>query len=75
MYAGVDWAGNGWFAAFLDENEGCGAGVYPTLWNLWRERGDEIERLLIDIPIGLCDDSKRACRNTDLQTCPTGNRS
>ena len=61
MYAGVDWAGNGWFAVFLTEDGSVEGHYYPTLWNLWRERNDDITRMLVDIPIGLCEDKKRAC--------------
>jgi len=61
MYAGVDWAGKGWFAVFLTADGDCEGDYYPTLWNLWREKGDNIRRMLVDIPIGLCEDTKRAC--------------
>lgn len=61
MYAGVDWARKGWFAVFISHDGDLEANVYPTLWNLWYEHGDKLERLLIDIPIGLCKDTKRAC--------------
>jgi len=61
MYAGVDWAGKGWFAVFLTPDGDCEGDYYPTLWNLWRERGDNIRRMLVDIPIGLCEDTRRAC--------------
>jgi predicted RNase H-like nuclease len=60
MFAGVDWAGNGWFAVFL-KTDGFESGYYPTLWNLWRDRRYDIRRMLVDIPIGLCEDKKRAC--------------
>lgn len=61
MYAGVDWAGKGWFAVFLRDDGACEGDYYPTLWNLWRERGDDLRRMLVDIPIGLCEETKRAC--------------
>lgn len=61
MYAGVDWAGKGWFAVFLRDDGDCEGNYYPTLWNLWRERGDALRRMLVDIPIGLCEDTKRVC--------------
>lgn len=61
MYAGVDWARKGWFAVFLTADGGCEGDFYPTLWNLWRDQGDDINRMLVDIPIGLCEDTKRAC--------------
>lgn len=61
MYAGVDWAGKGWFAVFLTDDGDCEGDYYPTLWNLWRDQGDDIRKMLVDIPIGLCEDTKRAC--------------
>lgn len=61
MYAGADWAGNGWFAAFLTADGKCETDFYPTVWNLWHDRGPEIDRMLLDIPIGLCDTKKRKC--------------
>ena len=56
---GVDWAGNGWVAASI-ENESATVSFYPTILNLWRAHSDA-EQLLIDIPIGLCESGKRAC--------------
>lgn len=61
MYVGVDWAGKSWFVVFLGEEGNPEGDVYPTLWNLWHDRGEEISRMLVDIPIGLCSASKRAC--------------
>lgn len=61
MYAGVDWAGKGWLAVFLTEGSGFEGKHYPTLWNLWRDKRDDITRMLVDIPIGMCEDRKRAC--------------
>ncbi|MUV85522.1 DUF429 domain-containing protein [Natronomonas sp. CBA1123] len=61
MYAGVDWAGKSWFAVFIDKNGNPEGNVYPTLWNLWRDRKEDLSQMLIDIPIGLCSASKRAC--------------
>lgn len=60
MYAGVDWAGKGWFAVFVTE-DGLKGDIYPTLWNLWQAQGDNLDRLLVDIPIGLCEATKRRC--------------
>lgn len=61
MYVGADWAGKGWFAVFLTNDGDCEGDYYPTIWNLWRERGADLRRMLVDIPIGLCEDTKRAC--------------
>lgn len=56
-YTGLDWAGKGWFAVTLDGEPS--AGFYPTILNWWHET-DESDRVLIDVPIGLAKDGKRA---------------
>lgn len=61
MDIGVDWAGKGWFAVGIDEGVVEKSNVFPTMWNLWREWGDEVDLMLIDIPIGLARNGKRAC--------------
>ncbi|UTF55594.1 DUF429 domain-containing protein [Natronosalvus rutilus] len=59
-YIGVDWASKGWFAVSV--NEGCieELGFYPTIFNLWNQHSTA-DRILIDIPIGLCTDQRREC--------------
>lgn len=59
-YAGLDWAGKGWFAVLLDGDGGWDAGFYPTVWNFWVETAD-VERVCVDVPIGLATDRPRAC--------------
>lgn len=62
MYVGVDWAGKSWFAVRIDDTDDAPEGaVFPTIWNLWREWGDEIDLMLVDIPIGLAANNRRAC--------------
>lgn len=61
MNVGVDWAGKGWFAVGIEDGEVGKSNVFPTMWNLWREWGEEIESMLVDIPIGLATDGRRAC--------------
>lgn len=60
-YLGADWASNGWVAAELDDENSLSVGFYPTIWNLWHERGADADRILVDIPIGLSEDDRRAC--------------
>lgn len=61
-YVGADWASKGWVAAELDEDGELDVGFYPTIWNLWYEyEGDDLEQILIDIPIGLPGDGRREC--------------
>lgn len=60
---GVDWAGNGWVAASIEDGSTT-VSFYPTVLNLWRAHRDA-DRILIDMPIGLRESGKRAC---DLAT-------
>lgn len=70
-YVGADWASNGWVAAELDD-DGLSVGFYPTIWNLWHERGTDAEQILVDIPIGLPEDGRRTCDH-EAKDC-LGNR-
>ncbi|MDZ7850416.1 MAG: DUF429 domain-containing protein [Halodesulfurarchaeum sp.] len=56
---GVDWAGNGWVAASLEDGE-WSVEFFPTVLNLWHAHR-EAETILLDIPIGLRESGKRAC--------------
>lgn len=60
-YLGADWASNGWVAAELDDEHSLSVGFYPTIWGLWYDRGADADRILVDIPIGLSEDGRRAC--------------
>ena len=59
-YVGLDWASTGWFGVVLDGDGGWDTGVYPSVWSAWKYHSDA-DRILIDIPIGLPADAKRAC--------------
>lgn len=59
-YVGVDWAGNGWVTAVLDDDGGATVTFYPTILNLWLDH-DRAESILIDIPIGMKETGKRQC--------------
>lgn len=56
--AGLDWAGKGWIAVVHD-GEGTTAGFYPTILNFWHD--NDVDRALVDIPVGLADDRERVC--------------
>lgn len=60
-YIGADWASKGWVAAELDETGDLTVGFFPTIWNLWHDRGAEADQILVDIPIGLPDEGRRTC--------------
>ena len=59
-YVGLDWASTGWFGVVFDDDGGWDTGVYPSVWSAWKYHSDAA-RILIDIPIGLPADGKRAC--------------
>lgn len=61
-YLGVDWASKGWVVAELDDDDELNVGFYPTIWNLWHDYEDDVpEQILVDIPIGLPEKSRRDC--------------
>lgn len=61
-YLGVDGCPGGWVAVCYGEDAYRQAGVYAGLEELWRALDDE-ETMLVDVPIGLREDSgePRAC--------------
>ena len=59
-YVGLEWASTGWFGVVLDGNDGWETGVYPSVWSAWKYHTDA-DRILIDAPIGLPTDERRAC--------------
>ena len=56
---GVDWAGNGWVGASIDEGSTT-VEFFPTVLNLWADHRDA-DLVLVDIPIGLTESGKRTC--------------
>ena len=63
MYIGVDGCSTGWVAVQFDE-DGCeDTNLYEEIQELWMVHGDTAEQILIDIPIGLRENSnaKRPC--------------
>ena len=59
-YVGIDWASKCWFAVILGQNKRPEPEFYPTIFHLWYHQHDA-DRILVDIPIGLQSDRKRAC--------------
>lgn len=66
-WVGLDWAASGWLGIGLEEDGGYDFDLYPSLLSAWQNHPDA-ERLLVDIPVGLRQDGKRACdeRAADL---------
>lgn len=63
MYVGVDGCSAGWIAVWYDDDGYSGAGLYEDIGELWAAHGDRAETVLIDVPIGLREESneKRPC--------------
>lgn len=63
MYIGVDGCSAGWIAVQFDEGGYEGSGLYEDIEELWVVHGDMAEVVLIDVPIGLRENSnaKRPC--------------
>lgn len=59
-YVGVDWASKGWFGVVLRDDDTWETDHFPTIWSLWKRHSDA-SRILVDIPIGLPADGRRAC--------------
>jgi predicted RNase H-like nuclease len=60
-YLGVDWAGGCWVVAKAGDE--TYVTTEPAFFNVWHEHGrdDDIQSMLVDIPIGLPDEGTRAC--------------
>lgn len=53
--AGVDWAGGAWLAVVFDGDDEPAARLERDLETLWN---DGVDRMLVDVPIGLPDDAE-----------------
>lgn len=56
-HIGVDWDSGSWVAVGITDNEEFEVNVYETIASLWSKRGASAERIVLDIPIGLCGTS------------------
>lgn len=63
MFIGVDGCTDGWVAVIYDGEDYVETTLYSDINDLWNERGDTDVTILIDIPIGLREnsDAKRPC--------------
>lgn len=63
MYIGIDGCSAGWIAIQFDEDGYAGAYLNENIEELWVAHGDTAEVILIDVPIGLRENSnaKRPC--------------
>jgi predicted RNase H-like nuclease len=53
-YVGIDWDSESWLAvAYSEENE-IAVDVFDSIEALWEDHGTEIDRAVVDVPIGLC---------------------
>ena len=63
MYIGIDGSPDGWLAAWYDEDGYVNSGFFSHIDELWDQHGEAADTVLIDVPIGLREDSakKRPC--------------
>jgi len=64
VYVGVDDSPDGWFAVVYGEEGYRGSRLYEDgIGELWEEYGDEAETVLVDVPVGLREETvkKRPC--------------
>lgn len=63
MYVGVDSCSDGWIAVWYDNEGYAESSLYEHIEDLWAAHRDSAETVLIDVPIGLREDSneKRPC--------------
>jgi len=60
-YLGVDWAGGCWVVAKTGDDHLVT--TEPAFFNVWHEHGrdDDVQSILVDVPIGLPEEGTRAC--------------
>jgi predicted RNase H-like nuclease len=66
-YVGVDWDSGAWIAVGYPETGRPAADAFETIEELWRAHGETAERIVVDVPIGLCGAHEAAdgCVETD----------
>lgn len=65
---GVDWADGGWIAVGYSATGTWHVDTYADIKPLWTEHGETAKRVLVDIPIGLCDGTTKTgtgCQERD----------
>ncbi|KAB1193632.1 DUF429 domain-containing protein [Haloferax sp. MBLA0076] len=60
-YLGVDWAGGCWVV--VEAGDEPNVTTEPSIYNVWHEhgKGDDVQSILVDIPIGLPENDTRDC--------------
>jgi len=63
LYVGVDRASGSWVAVAFDRSGFEGADVFEGVGDLWARYEDRVERVLVDVPVGLIEegDAQRRC--------------
>lgn len=62
LFVGASWTGESWVAVSFAGRDFDGCGVFDEFGELWLASGDRAARLLIDVPIGLCEtEASRRC--------------
>jgi len=56
-HVGVDWANGAWVAVGYPVDGPPGVAVYDTIEQCWNANGDTADRIIVDIPIGLCSET------------------
>lgn len=66
-YVGVDWDSGGWIAVGYSGDGSPVADAFETVEDLWTAHGADAERMVVDIPIGLCTsrEATAGCEVTD----------
>ena len=66
-YIGVDWDSGAWVTVGYPDTGRAEPAVFDTIEDLWREYGTTAERIVVDVPIGLCEshDAADGCVETD----------
>ena len=66
-YIGVDWDSGAWVTVGYPDTGRAEPAVFDTIEDLWREHGTTAERIVVDVPIGLCEshDVADGCVETD----------
>jgi predicted RNase H-like nuclease len=57
MHVGVDGCSDGWFAVMFEGEEYQHAKLYEDFSVIWSEWGEDADHIIVDIPIGLREDS------------------
>ncbi|OAQ51345.1 hypothetical protein HTG_17565 [Natrinema mahii] len=56
QYVGVDWSSGEWVSiAYTDGSETPSVAVFEEITGVWDHYGDSARRIVVDVPIGLCD--------------------